>query len=119
MKQKINNEATAILKALRSSTRKVGLVTDLIRGKKVQEALRILSFCKKRVAIDVKKLLSSAISNAENNHGMDIDTLYVSSVSVGKDFVLKRFRPRAKGRAAGIIKEFSNISLSVKEYQGE
>ena len=85
----------------------------------VQEALKILTFCRKRVAVDVKKLLISAVSNAENNHGMDVDTLYVSSVSVGKDFVLKRFRARAKGRAAGIIKEFSNISLSVKKYEGK
>jgi large subunit ribosomal protein L22 len=110
--------AQAKLFSLRCGTRKVALVAGLVRGKKANEALSALSFCRKRVAYDVKKLLLSAIANAQNNHAMDPDLLYVSSIFVGKDFVLKRFRPRAKGRPGKIIKEFSNVTVTLKEMKG-
>jgi large subunit ribosomal protein L22 len=112
------NEAVASLNSLRCSTRKVGLVTGLIQGKTAGEALRLLTFCRKRAADDIKKLLLSAIANAENNHNLNIDELRVKTVSVGKDFVIKRFRPRAKGRACGIIKEFSRVTLVLEEVKG-
>lgn len=114
----LENFAKARLFALRCGTRKVSLVAGLVRGKRVNDALNALTFCRKRVAVDLKKLLLSAIANAENNHDMDPDLLYVSSIVVGKDFVLKRFSPRAKGRPGKIIKEFSNVTLILKEMKG-
>jgi len=88
----------------------------MIRGKKVDKALRILKFSKRRIAIDVRKALLSAIANAENNHGMDIDALLVSSIYVGKGNVLKRWRPRARGRLGRIQKPFSNLTIIVSEH---
>ena len=107
--------ATATIKNLRVSPRKLGLVAGLIRNKHVSSALVQLSFSKKRIAQDVLKCLQSAVANAENNHEMDIDNLYVAEVLVGKAFVMKRFSPRARGRGFRIKKPFSNISIKLVE----
>ena len=111
--------ARAVLNSVRVSPQKLGLVAGLIRGKTVGQALADLTFCEKRIAEDVKKVLWSAIANAENNHNLDADRLYISQVWVGRDFVLKRFQPRAKGRAGHIKKQFSNMTLVVAEMAGE
>lgn len=111
----ITNEARAHLRSLRISPQKLGLVAGLIRGKKVEDALVQLTFSKKAVARDVKKLLQSAIANAENNHQLDVDKLYVSEVLVGKGLVMKRIHARARGRAFRIHKPFSNLTITVKE----
>lgn len=110
-----DNEAKASLRSLRVSPQKLGLTAELIRGLDVEDALVQLQFSKKAVARDVKKLLQSAIANAENNHNLDVDRLYVAEVQVGKSLVMKRIRPRAKGRAMRILKPFSNISITVRE----
>jgi large subunit ribosomal protein L22 len=118
MKRKLDesaNQAYAKLTSLRISPRKIALVADLIRNMHVQEALLQLNFCKKRVAQDVKKCLLSAVANADNNHSLDIDKLYVWKVYTGKTATMKRFRARAKGRAASIQKCFSNITIIVRE----
>ena len=109
------NEAKAEVKMLRVSPRKLGLVAGLIRGLDVKQALAQLTFSNKRVSTEVKKVLQSAIANAENNHNLDVDKLYVSRALVGKALVMKRFHARARGRAAGIKKPFSNLTLVVKE----
>jgi large subunit ribosomal protein L22 len=113
-----SNEAHASLCNLRGSPRKLNLVAGLIRGRHVSEALNVLSFSKKRIAQNVYKLLVSAISNAENNHGLDIDALYVAEASVGKGMVMKRFHARARGRGARILKPFSHINIVVREQKG-
>ena len=100
---------------IRTSPRKLNLVAGLIRGSKAGKALTQLSMSKRRVAGDVKKVLMAAIANAENNNGMDVDKLYVSEAFVGKAITMKRFRARAKGRGARIIKMFSNITIVLKE----
>lgn len=100
---------------LRTSAQKLNLVAAMIRNMKVSDALVQLTFCSKRIAIDVKKCLQSAIANAENNMGLDIDNLVVNSATVGKSFVMKRVRPRARGRSAGIKKPFSNLYITVSE----
>ena len=105
----------AVNKNVRSSTRKVALVLDYIRGKKADIALRDLEFTHKRIAHDVKKTVQSAIANAENNHQYDIDSLYVKEAYVGKSIVMKRFRPRAKGRAAPILKPYSSVTIILSE----
>ena len=105
----------AVNKNVRSSTRKVALVLDYIRGKKADIALRDLEFTHKRIAHDVKKTVQSAIANAENNHQYDIDNLFVKEAYVGKSIVMKRFRPRAKGRASPIKKPFSRITIILEE----
>jgi len=110
-----DNEAKATLRSLRTSPQKLGLVAELIRGRNVEDALTQLTFSRKAVARDVKKLLQSAIANAENNHNLDVDLLYVSDVQVGRGLVMKRIRARARGRAARILKPFSNISITVAE----
>ncbi len=110
-----DHEAKASLRSLRISPQKLGLTAELIRGLDVEDALVQLSFSRKAVAKDVKKLLQSAIANAENNHNLDVDRLYISSVQVGKALVMKRIRPRAKGRAMRILKPFSNITITVSE----
>jgi len=107
--------ASAYLKALRISPLKLRQVTRMITGLPVEKAVMQLTFCKKRIAKDVKELLRSAMANAENNQGMDIDNLYVYKVDVGKAFVMKRFRPRAKGRGCRILKPFSNIRIVLTE----
>ena len=108
-------EASAKLRQVRISPQKLNLVASLIRGMKVSEALIQLQFSDKRISNDVKALLESAIANAENNHDLDIDRLYVSEVRVGKSLVMKRFRARARGRGARIVKPFSNIEIIVRE----
>ncbi|MCV6599534.1 MAG: 50S ribosomal protein L22 [Alphaproteobacteria bacterium] len=111
------NEARAFAKHIRTSPRKMNLVAALIRGKNVAEALRALDFCKRRVANEVKAVLNSAIANAENNHNLNVDKLIVSEAFVGKSIVMKRFRARAKGRGARILKPFSNLTIVVKEVE--
>jgi large subunit ribosomal protein L22 len=108
-------EAMAKVKTLRTSARKLNLVAQSIRGLKVQRALNELEFSHKRIASDVRKALYSAISNAENNHNLDIDNLVVAEAFVGKNLVMKRFAARARGRASRIEKPFSEITIVVRE----
>ena len=112
---KNKNLVKAINKNVRSSTRKINLILKHIRGKKVDVAVRDLSFARQRIAHDVKKTVLSAVANAENNHQYDIDNLYISEAYVGKSIVLKRFRARAKGRAAPIRKPYSNVTIILAE----
>ena len=113
--EKNSISVTAVNKNVRSSTRKVALILDFIRGKKADVAIRDLEFTRKRIAHDVKKTVQSAIANAENNYQYDIDNLYVKEAYVGKSIVMKRFRPRAKGRASAIKKPFSRITIILGE----
>lgn len=110
-----DNEALAIARMLRTSPQKLNLVAGLIRGKKVDKALADLTFSKRRIAGDVKKCLQSAIANAENNHGLDVDALVVAEAWVGKNLVMKRGRPRARGRFGKIMKPFSEITIKVRQ----
>ena len=110
-----DNEAMAKLKMVRTSPQKLNLVAQMIRGAKVEKALADLTFSPKRISNDVKKCLESAIANAENNHGLDIDSLIVSEAYVGKNLVMKRFRARARGRGAQILKPFSELTIVVRE----
>jgi len=110
-----DNEAWAISRMLRTSEQKLNLVAGLIRGKKVDKALADLTFSKKRIAGDVKKCLQSAIANAENNHGLDVDSLIVAEAWCGKNLVMKRGRPRARGRFGKIMKPFSEITIKVRQ----
>ncbi len=109
------SEAVAKVRTLRTSARKLNLVAASIRGLKVQRALNELEFSHKRIANDVRKALYSAISNAENNHSLDIDSLVVSEAFVGKNLVMKRFAARARGRASRIEKPFSELTIIVRE----
>lgn len=109
------NEAMAKTKMLRTSPQKLNLVAAMIRGKKVDKALADLTFSKRRIAGDVKKCLQSAIANAENNHNLDVDQLIVAEAWVGKNMVMKRGRPRARGRFGKIMKPFSEITITVRE----
>lgn len=111
----VKNSAIAKAITVKASVQKLKLVADLIRGMKVGDALLQLQFCKRKVAQDIKVVLNSAVANAENNHGMDIDRLYISSIQLGKSFCLKRFSPRGRGRVASIKKPFSNITVCVSE----
>ena len=113
--QKNKNIVKAINRNVRSSPRKINLLLKNIRGKKADVAIRDLSFARQRIALDIKKTVQSAVSNAENNNQYDIDNLYVSEAYVGKSLVLKRFRPRAKGRASGIKKPYSHITIILSE----
>ena len=112
-----DNEAMAKLRMLRTSPQKLNLVAQLIRGKKVDKALSDLTFSKKRIADDVKKCLQSAIANAENNHNLDVDELIVAEAYVGKNLVMKRGRPRARGRFGRIMKPFSEITIKVRQVE--
>ena len=112
---KSKNMVKAINRNVRSSPRKVNLLLKFIRGKKVDVAIRDLSFARQRIALDVKKTVQSAISNAENNFQHDIDNLIISEAYVGKSIVLKRFRPRAKGRASAIKKPYSILTIILSE----
>ncbi|MEC8247088.1 MAG: 50S ribosomal protein L22 [Pseudomonadota bacterium] len=112
-----DNEAKAVGRMIRTSPQKLNLVAQLIRGKKAERALSDLTFSRRRIANDVKKVLESAIANAENNHNLDVDSLVVSEAYVGKNLVMKRFRARAKGRAARIIKPFSQLTIVVREVE--
>jgi large subunit ribosomal protein L22 len=109
------NEAKAVARLLRISPRKLNLVAQQIRGKKAGEALAALSFSRKRIAGAVRKALQSAIANAENNHGLDVDELIVAEAHVGKTIVMRRFVARARGRAAQIEKPFSQLTIVVRE----
>jgi large subunit ribosomal protein L22 len=108
-------EAMAFSKNIKSSPQKLNLVAESIRGKSADAALATLAFSRRRVAGEVRKVLQSAIANAENNHQLDVDRLYVKEATVGKTLLMKRFRARARGRAAGIRKAFSNITVIVRE----
>ena len=110
-----DNEAMAKTKMLRTSPQKLNLVAGLIRGKKVEKALADLTFSKRRISGDVKKCLQSAIANAENNHNLDVDNLIVAETWVGKNLVMKRGRPRARGRYGKILKPFSEITILLRE----
>ena len=114
-KTKNKNIVKAINRNVRSSPRKINLLLKNIRGKKADIAIRDLSFARQRVALDIKKTVQSAIANAENNNQYDIDNLYVKEAFVGKSIVLKRFRARAKGRASGIKKPYSNVTIILSE----
>ncbi|MEO8244805.1 MAG: 50S ribosomal protein L22 [bacterium] len=109
------NEAMAVARMLRTSEQKLNLVAGLIRGKKVDRALADLTFSKKRIAGDVKKCLQSAIANAENNHNLDVDNLIVAEAWCGKNLVMKRGRPRARGRFGKIMKPFSEITIKLRQ----
>ena len=110
-----DNEARAVARMLRCSARKLNLVAQSIRCLDAQPALANLTFNKRRIAKDVRKVLQAAIANAENNHQLDVDRLYVAEASVGRSFVMKRFHARARGRGAPIIKPWSNITVVVRE----
>ena len=112
---KSKNIVKAINKNLRSSPRKVNILLKNIRGKKVDVAIRDLSFARQRIAFDIKKTIQSAVANAENNNQYDIDNLYIDEAYVGKSLVLKRFRARAKGRASAIMKPYSNVTIILTE----
>lgn len=112
-----DNEATAVLRSVRTSPQKLNLVAAQIRGKKVDRALAELAFSRKRISLSVKKTLESAIANAENNHGLDTDTLVVAEAFVGKALVMKRFHARARGRGARIEKPFSHLTIVVREVE--
>ena len=111
------NEAQAMARVVRISPQKLNLVAQSIRGKKVEDALNTLTFSRRRISNDVKKVLESAIANAENNHQLDVDQLVVAEASVGKSLVMKRVRPRARGRMARIVKPFSRITIVVREVE--
>ena len=111
------NEAMAYAKHLRTSPQKQKLVAEIIRGKKCEAALSELEFSRRRSSGEIKKLLESAIANAENNHQLDVDRLYVAEATVGKTMVIKRWRARARGRVGRIQKPFSNLRLVVREHE--
>ena len=111
--------ARASIKSIKSSPQKVNLVLQQIRGMNAERALNVLEFSKRRIANEIKKILKSAIANAENNHQLDIDKLVIEEASAGKAMVMKRFRPRARGRSGKILKPFSNIRIVVKEKDEE
>ncbi len=112
-----DNEAKAVVRRLRISPQKLNLVAAMIRGKKVEKALADLTFSRKRISVDVKKALESAIANAENNHDLDVDNLVVAQAYVGKALVMKRWQPRARGRVGAIQKPFSNLTIVVREVE--
>ena len=111
------NEALSVGTQIRGSAQKLNLVAAMIRNKTVEEALNILAFSPKAMAKDVRKVLASAIANAENNHNLDVDSLVVAEASVGKSLSMKRFTPRARGRASRIVKPFSRVRIIVREQQ--
>ena len=111
----LDDEAMACAKHLRTSPQKLNLVAESIRGKDCEAALADLQFSRRRIAGEVRKLLESAIANAENNHQLNIDRLYVVEATVGKDILMKRWRARARGRVGRIVKPFSNMRLVVRE----
>ena len=112
-----DNEALSVGTQIRGSAQKLNLVAGLIRGKKAEDALNILAFSPKAMARDVKKVLASAIANAENNHNLDVDSLVVAEASVGKSLSMKRFATRARGRSSRIVKPFSRVRIVVREQQ--
>jgi large subunit ribosomal protein L22 len=110
-------EALAVGTTIRGSAQKLNLVAQMIRGKKAEEALNILQFSPKAMAVDVRKVLASAIANAENNHNLDVDALVVTEASVGKSISMKRWTPRARGRSSRIVKPFSRVRIVVREQE--
>ncbi len=114
-----DNEALAVGTTIRGSAQKLNLVAAMIRGKKAEEALNILKFSPKAMAVDVRKVLASAIANAENNHNLDVDALVVAEASVGKSISMKRWTPRARGRSSRIVKPFSRVRIVVREASQE
>ena len=110
-----DTEAQAVARVLRTSPRKLNLVCQTIRGRSAEEALAQLTFSKRRIARDVKKALQSAIANAENNHQLDVDRLYVAEATAGRSFVMKRFRARARGRVGRLLKPWSRLTVVVRE----
>ncbi len=110
-----DNEAMAIGRTLRIGAQKLNLVAESIRGHSVEDALSQLSFSKRRIAGDVRKIVQSAVANAENNHDLDVDRLFIAEATVGRAMVLKRWRARARGRTARILKPFSNLTVVVRE----
>ena len=110
-----DNEALAVGTLIKGSPQKLNLVAELIRGKKAEEALNILSFSKKAMAKDASKVLASAIANAENNHDLDVDALVVAEASVGKSITMKRFHTRGRGKSTRILKPFSKLRIVVRE----
>ena len=114
-----DNEAIANAKSIRTSPRKLNLVAQMIRGEDAATALTNLAFSRRRIADDVRKVLQAAIANAENNHQLDVDRLVVTEATVGRAFVMKRFRPRARGRVGRIHKPFSNLTVVVRERDEE
>tara|TARA_Y100000590_G_C15480440_1_gene923774 strand:- start:49 stop:432 length:384 start_codon:yes stop_codon:yes gene_type:complete len=113
--QKNKNLVKAVNRNVRSSARKINILLQNIRGKKADIAIRDLSFARQRIASDIKKTVQSAVANAENNNQFDIDNLYIKEAYVGKSIVLKRFRARAKGRASGIKKPYTNVTIILSE----
>ena len=111
------NEALSVGTQIRGSAQKLNLVAGLIRGKKAGDAMNILQFSPKAMAVDVRKVLASAIANAENNHNLDVDSLVVAEASVGKSLSMKRFMTRARGRSSRIVKPFSRIRVVVREQE--
>jgi large subunit ribosomal protein L22 len=112
-----DNEAMAVSRMLRVSPQKLNLVAQMIRGKSVEKAMADLTFSKKRISEDVLKTLKSAIANAENNHGLDVDDLIVAEAWVGKNLTLKRGRPRARGRFGKIMKPFAQVTIKVRQVE--
>jgi large subunit ribosomal protein L22 len=114
-RREADNEAKAVARLLHGSPRKLNLVAELIRGKDAGKALAELTFSKRRISGPVKRVLQAAIANAENNHQLDVDRLYVAEASVGRGMVMKRFHARARGRGARILKPWSNLTVVVRE----
>ena len=114
-----DKEALAVGTTIRGSAQKLNLVAALIRGRKVEEALNILSFSKRAMAVDARKVLASAIANAENNHNLDVDSLVVAEASVGKALTMKRFQARGRGKSTRILKPFSRLRIVVREQEEE
>ncbi len=110
-----DNEASAYGKMIRTSPQKLNLVAQIIRGRSCEEALSLLTFSHRRIAVTVKKVLQSAIANAENNQQLDVDRLFVVEASAGKQMVMKRWHPRARGRVGRVVKPFSNLTIVVRE----
>ncbi|HEY7997959.1 MAG TPA: 50S ribosomal protein L22, partial [Pseudolabrys sp.] len=111
--------AKAVTRMIRVSPQKLNLVAQMIRGKKVASALADLEFSRKRIAVDVRKCLESAIANAENNHDLDVDDLVVAEAHVGKALVIKRFSPRGRGRMGRILKPFSHLTIIVRQVEAQ
>ncbi|AUW58232.1 50S ribosomal protein L22 [Sphingobium sp. SCG-1] len=114
-----DNEALAVGTTIRGSAQKLNLVAALIRGRKVEDALNVLTFSTKAMAVDVRKVLASAIANAENNHNLDVDALVVAEASVGKALTMKRFHTRGRGKSTRILKPFSRVRIVVREQAEE
>jgi large subunit ribosomal protein L22 len=114
-----DNEALSVGTQIRGSAQKLGLVAALIRGRKVGDAMNILAFSNKGMAQDARKVLASAIANAENNHNLDVDALVISEISVGKSITMKRFHTRGRGKSTRILKPFSRLRIVVREVTDE